>query len=307
MALKTCPRCGSEYVPTVTLCPDCNVPLVEEVEADPFADETEPEVGYDVGDWIPEAIDELRRDLESAEIPYLIRDGELVVNKVDETETDVVVDLVQRRTLATLDADAPKVAYDVDDLDDDQSEALMARLTAQGIPFEFDLDDALVVLEVDGSRVEEALDAVEFPDALAPDARTLPEALGEDGSAEGGGSDAGTDGEADDSADDDADDDVAGDDVDWDDIDAGEVLADLFVAADRLMHKASDPEGVLGLVDNANLAERMPLPFGFPPGMWRDLLGEIRGLRDLLESDRSTDEEIEETARALRETLRPMV
>lgn len=307
MAAKTCPRCGAEYVPTVTTCAECGVGLIEAPEFDPFADAAEPEVGYDLGDWIPEAIDELRRDLEAAEIAYVLRDGELVVRKADEIETDAVVELVQRRTLATLDADAPKVAYDIADLGDERTEELMARLTAVGIPFEFDLDDALVVLEVDGPRVEEALDAVEFPDALAPDARSLPEAftgddIGEilDEVGEQAGADRGVP-VADEV------DDAEWDDAEWDDVDAGDVLSGLFVAADRLMHKAADPDGVLGLVDHSRTAERMPLPFGFPPGMWRDLLGEIRSLRELLESDSSTDDEIEQAARNLRETLRPMV
>jgi hypothetical protein len=321
VALKSCPQCATEFVATVTVCPDCDValteaPLAELVEFDPFGTD-DPEVGYDLSDWIPEARDELRRDLESAGIAYVIRADELVIEGAFEAEVDAVVELVQRRTLATLDADAPKVAYDVDDLSDVLAELLMDRLAAADIAFEFDLDDALVVLEVDGARTEAILDDLESSGldtgGVGADAGPTPRAAAAVGGVEAMVADEPAPRTGGDEPDhDDRDDAVeVDDDIEFgeadDDIDAGEVLSDLFVAADRLMHNPTDAPGVLGFVEASGVAERMGLPFGFAPVAWRDLMAQTRTLRLLLESSTSEDDEVAEQARSLRESLRPLV
>lgn len=88
---------------------------------------------------------------------------------------------------------------------------------------------------------------------------------------------------------------------------ATEVLSELFVAADRLMHDAEDHEGVLSLVDSSKLAERLPLPFGFDPEVWAEIVAKAAALRTQFENDVDDDDEIIMRATALRTLLREYV
>ena len=69
----------------------------------------------------------------------------------------------------------------------------------------------------------------------------------------------------------------------------------------------TDAEGVLTLVDRTVDAERLPLPYGFVPAVWKDIVSQVVTLRALLEDDESQDEDIEEHAQDLRDTLRNYV
>jgi len=73
------------------------------------------------------------------------------------------------------------------------------------------------------------------------------------------------------------------------------------------MHDPVDHEGVLSLVDAARMAETLPLPYGFAPPVWNDLVSQARGLRTALEKDDVDDEQIVEQATRLRATLRNFV
>ncbi len=86
-----------------------------------------------------------------------------------------------------------------------------------------------------------------------------------------------------------------------------EILSDLFVACDRLQHNARDADGVLGVVASAERLVGRALPFGYEPRVWDSLVGAAQGLRDDLAGDEATDDELEETARALRDRLRDYV
>ena len=77
--------------------------------------------------------------------------------------------------------------------------------------------------------------------------------------------------------------------------------------ADRLMHDPLDHEGVLSLVDGARLAETLPLPYGFAPAVWNDLVTQAQQLRAALEKDDVDDDQIIEQATRLRTTLRNFV
>ena len=79
------------------------------------------------------------------------------------------------------------------------------------------------------------------------------------------------------------------------------------MSADRLMHDPLDHEGVLSLVDAARMAETLPLPYGFAPAVWNDLVAQARTLRASLEVDDVDDEKIIDQATNLRSTLRNFV
>ena len=284
MATRFCLSCGGEFIATVETCPDCDVELVDERPDDHL--EAKPgdagQIEYQLHEWAVESRVMLEQLLKAADIRHAWEGADLIVPAALETQVDGLVAQVEVTTLPTLDPDLPRVAYDIDDWTDAQQTELMHALEQVGLAYEFDGEGALVVLEEDEARVEAVLDSIEFPDEDA------------DG-------------------DDDVDPSVEGDDEDEDDDEpydgpeAMDVMSDLFVAADRLFHKATDPEGVLALMDRAADAARMPLPYGFAKNVWRDILTQVETIVGLLESDDSDDDAIEEHARVLRDTLRPLV
>lgn len=92
-------------------------------------------------------------------------------------------------------------------------------------------------------------------------------------------------------------------------LDAVEAVSAMFVAADRLTHDPSDSEGVVSLVDASHAAEALPLPFGYSPPVWEELLERAAELRRLLETDEAVvdDDAVVEAAIRLRSALRPYV
>lgn len=88
---------------------------------------------------------------------------------------------------------------------------------------------------------------------------------------------------------------------------AAQVLSDLFVASDRLMHDAEDHQGVLSIVDAAGAAERLSLPFGFEAEVWAEIVARAAALRRAIEDDVEDDAEIVERATELRSRLREFV
>ncbi len=297
---KWCLQCGGEFLASVERCPDCELELVDERPEPTLPDDETAggEVLYDLAEWAAESRVMLEQLLEGEAVPHAWQGATLHVPVAFEARADNLVDHVEVATLPTLDPDADQVAYDLSDWSDDLQTHLVQILVTDGIPHEFDVDGDLVVLAEDEERVERLIDAVEFPDALPID--------GEDGS--GDGSEDGDD--ADEDEDEDEDD---GDDDDDDDddggVDAQQVLSDLFVASDRLMHDARDHGGVLSLVDAADRAESIRLPYGFDPAVWKDIVEQAVGLRAVFEgsADDESDETIEHQARDLRSALRPLV
>ena len=63
------------------------------------------------------------------------------------------------------------------------------------------------------------------------------------------------------------------------------------------------------LVDAADRAEAIRLPYGFDPAVWKDIVEQAVGLRAVFEgtADDESDEAIEHQARDLRSALRPLV
>jgi hypothetical protein len=197
----------------------------------------------------------------------------LVVRDEDEAAADAVIDAADSD--AVLESDAEQVVYELDDWDAARREELIAALDAASIEYAFDDETNLVVFEHDEERVDALVDAIEFPDALpVPDDETEVAAEERLEAEEG--------------------------------FDPQDVLSELFVAADRLMHDATDHEGVLGMVDGAELAQSLPLPYGFAPAIWQDIIGQVTGLKDAIEGD-ADDEAIIDAATTLRTTLRQYV
>ncbi len=271
MATKWCMNCGSEYVVSVTMCPDCDIELVDkdpehddpEVDADPSG-----QIRYELHEWAVESRVLLEQLLESEALPRAWQGTTLIVPAVTEARVDALVDQVIATTLPSLDPDAAKLIYELEDWDESEITRLAEALDTLEIPYELDVAGNLVVLEDDEERVETLLESIEYPDALKPDS--------------------------------DGDDHIDG-------VDVADVLGELFVAVDRLKNHARDHEGVLGLVRAADTIAEIPVPFGFAPAVWTDILGQAERLRAGIENDEQTDEEIEEHAEELRSVLRNYV
>jgi hypothetical protein len=89
--------------------------------------------------------------------------------------------------------------------------------------------------------------------------------------------------------------------------DAQQVLSELFVSSDRLLHDPSDRPATVRFDDAAESALAMGLPFGFDEAGWKAITDLVGALRDKLGEAEATDDEIVEAATALRSHLRPLV
>ncbi|MEO7557108.1 MAG: hypothetical protein ABIV94_10960, partial [Acidimicrobiales bacterium] len=171
--------------------------------------------------------------------------------------------------------ESAQLSYELDDWDDERRARLAEALAGSGIEHAWDEHGELVVLEDDEARVDALVDAVE----VGGDVVNLET------------DDADPKGEAD----------------TGDGTDAQSVLSDLFVAADRLLHDPLDHEGVLAFVDGAQVAKTLPLPYGFAPAVWDDIVEQTRVLEGMLEGDDIDDDAVIEQATKVRTTLRSYV
>jgi hypothetical protein len=267
--------CGAEYLGGVLECADCLVPLSDRrpLSIDELVGPEDESIAYDFDELEP--IQRLTIDERFAEagVAHAWDGASLVIREEDDEAADQLIDEADND--AVLESDAEQVVYELDDWDDSRREELVAALDAASIEHAFDQDSNLVVFEHDEERVDAIVDAIEFPDQLPVPDDAEEEAAEEQLEAATG-------------------------------LDPQDVLSDLFVAADRLMHDATDHEGVLALVDGAGLAETLPLPYGFAPPIWQDILSQVTGLRDSIEGD-ADDETIIDAATTLRTTLRQYV
>jgi hypothetical protein len=306
VANKFCPSCGDEFVATVETCPDCEVPLVDEPPSDVDRSKTG-QVEYELHEWAVESRVMLESLLTGQSVPHAWEGTDLSVPAAFETKVDGLIEQVEVTAEPNLDPDAPKVAYDLAEWDDEQQTELIQGLDARGIPYDFDVDGSLVVLEADDEAVDAVLDEITGGDDEADDAEVeagtdtpaveADDEVVADADAEGD--------DAEETGDDAEDDELVG--ADGEELDAQQVMSDLFVAADRLRKKANDHEGVLTLVERAGVAQRMRLPFGFNRHDWDQIVEQAADLRDLIEDDDSSDADITARAAVLRGTLHPYV
>jgi hypothetical protein len=305
VATKFCPSCGDEFVATADTCPDCDVALVDEKPEAVDGSKTG-QATYGLHDWAGESRVMLESLLTGQDIPHAWEGSDLIVPAALEARVDALVDQVEATTRPNLDPDAPKVAYELADWDDEQQTVLIQALDAKGVPYDFDVDGSLIVLESDDPVVEAVFDDLTTDeddgdgDEVAGDEVAEPaEALAE--------ADADLDEDEIDESDGEADDGPPAYEDSGLELDAQVVMSELFDAADRLRRKAGDHQGILTMVERAADAERMRLPFGFNRRDWDEIVRQAGALRDLIEDDESADADIAAHATVLRGTLRPYV
>ncbi len=226
------------------------------------------QVEYHLHEWSAEFRAMLEQLVSGAGVAHVWEGATMVVAADDEERVDDLVEQVEMTEEVALDPLAEKTVYEVSEWSMDQLSVLLSALGEAGIPHEFDIEGDLAVLAEDEERVEELLDTLEFAPESAIDA-------GE--------------GDPDDG------------------IETAEILSDLFVACDRLQNDASDHAGVLGGVDAVNRLEERPLPFGFGPALWNDIVAKAVALRSDIEDDSVADLDLMDHARDLRTLLRQYV
>ena len=86
-----------------------------------------------------------------------------------------------------------------------------------------------------------------------------------------------------------------------------DLMGELFVAADRLVHDPTESEGALQLVDARREAEGTTAPYGMDKVWWERVLEQVADLTALLDVEDLDGDAVVEQASTLRETLRPYV
>ncbi|MGI9023010.1 MAG: hypothetical protein ACR2HV_07245 [Acidimicrobiales bacterium] len=174
----------------------------------------------------------------------------------------------------TLDADRPdeEVLYELDDWPAATRVELTRTLAERGIPSRWEPGLTLAVRQIDDELAENVLDELEESALVDED---------DEGDDAGSGADGG--GEV-----------------------AQAAMADLFVAADRLMHEPTDEAVAAELGGAAGVIAESPPPFGIEDQLWakvRELSAKICGDLDAV----ADPELVAADARTLREVLRPFV
>lgn len=267
-----CFQCGSEYAPTVAVCLECGVGLVD---TPPLAPEEvgtpdEEQLAYEFHDWSFESRRMLDQLLTARGIEHAWQGASMIVRSADEEAVDALVEEVEVATLPTLDPDAEHTVYEMAGWTAEQQTELSRRLGIEGIAHEFDANGDMVVNAEDEARVDELLDELEsWAGHLAEE---------------------GEDGEPIDA-------------VELDGLDVNDLLSTLYGAADRLRRNARDANGVLEFLDNAPIIERLRMPFGFDRPVWLSVVSSTRELRVALEDDNSDDDEVQARAQVVRDRL----
>ena len=145
MAVVTCSGCGSQYLDTARVCPDCNRPL----GGGPL-EEGDDQVGYDLDDWSPDQKGELIEALASGGIPHRWEESELIVAEGDADAVEELIDAI----------DHPDALDAEEDSGDDAAANLLSTLYVAADVLSNDPDNPAAVLDL--------LDAEEDATGAAP-------------------------------------------------------------------------------------------------------------------------------------------
>lgn len=158
-----CFQCGAEYNEDVLECVECGVPTVDHPPSDATTVGTadEEQLAYDLHEWSGESRVMLESLLTGEGIDHAWQGASLIVREADEARVDELVDDVEHAAAPTLDPEADKVVYELDDYDDEQLTRLTNALGAAGVAHDFTADGDLVVLADDEETAEAVFDRLD--------------------------------------------------------------------------------------------------------------------------------------------------
>ena len=135
-------------------------------------------ITYDATPWAAETRTMLTSLLEAEGVAHAWQGTEVTVHETDEDVVDRIITEVLAAAAPALDADAPKVVYEVSGWSAALQTELVDALSDAAVPFEWNVDGDLVVHASDEEQVEELLDALpDDEDGGADDGLVLHEVL----------------------------------------------------------------------------------------------------------------------------------
>jgi hypothetical protein len=134
-------------------------------------------ITYDLDDWSDLERQAITERLREAGVPHGWDGTQLLIAAVDEGVVENILDIVEGESddeaAEPLDPDRDQMAYSVEELEDEELDALADALRAAGIAHVWG-DDELYVYADDEKAVDELFDAVQHPDELEAEDDEIP-------------------------------------------------------------------------------------------------------------------------------------
>jgi hypothetical protein len=129
-------------------------------------------ITYDLDDWSDLERQAITERLREAGVPHGWEGPQLLIAAVDEGVVENILDIVEGESddeaAEPLDPERDQMAYGVEELEDEELDALADALRAAGISYAWG-DDELYVYADDEAAVDEVFDTLQHPDELAPE------------------------------------------------------------------------------------------------------------------------------------------
>jgi hypothetical protein len=131
-------------------------------------------ITYDLDDWSDLERQAITERLREAGVPHGWEGPQLLIAAVDEGVVENILDIVEGESAdEPLDPERDQMAYGVEELEDEELDALADALRAAGIAHAWG-DDELYVYADDEEAVDGLFDQVQHPDELAPEDDEIP-------------------------------------------------------------------------------------------------------------------------------------
>jgi hypothetical protein len=134
-------------------------------------------ITYDLDDWSDLERQAITERLREAGVPHGWDGPQLLIAAVDEGVVENILDIVEGESddepAEPLDPERDQMAYGVEELEDEELDALADALRAAGIAHAWG-DDELYVYSDDEEAVDGLFDQVQHPDELAPEDDEIP-------------------------------------------------------------------------------------------------------------------------------------
>jgi hypothetical protein len=166
-----CFQCGTEYQPDVAECVECGVATVPEPprEVTDVGSAEEQQLAYEFHSWALESRSMLDSLLTGGKVDHAWQGATLIIREEDEGAVDRLVEDVERTTLPTLDPEAEKTAYGLEEFSTAQVGKLTDALGLAGIAHDFDAEGDLIIHAADEEATDEVFEKLnDEPERFGP-------------------------------------------------------------------------------------------------------------------------------------------